>query len=162
LDKRSIDRVRATLAEHGMPEPEVKEFSASTATAAEAAKVLGTSVERIVKSLVFMAETKPVLALVSGPSRADVAKLSALVGEPVRRANAAEVRDATGFAIGGVPPVGFPTSLDVFIDRDLLQYDELWAAAGNPHSVFRVEPQQLVRITRGRVVDLTSTSTAES
>lgn len=149
----AIERVRAVLQDKGV-ETEIVEFAQSTRTAQEAADAIGTSVAQIVKSLVFVAGDKPVLALVSGANLADTEKLAALLGVPVQRANARTVRDATGFAIGGVPPVGHATSMVTFIDEDLLKYDELYAAAGTPHSVFRITPAELVRITGGQVVQL--------
>jgi Cys-tRNA(Pro) deacylase len=134
---------------------EVREFGESIATAEAAASAIGTSVERIVKSLVFATpDGQPVLALVSGANRVDVGRLSEVVGQPVGRANASMVRQATGFAIGGVPPVGFDEALPVYVDADLLQYDQVWAAAGTPNSVFAITPNDLVRVANGQVVAL--------
>jgi prolyl-tRNA editing enzyme YbaK/EbsC (Cys-tRNA(Pro) deacylase) len=146
--------VRAALASHGLTNLEVREFSESTATAADAAAAIGTSVGRIVKSLVFMAADEPILILASGPNRVDVAKLAALIGRPVTRASADQVRTLTGFAIGGVPPLGHAQALDTYVDRDLLQYDQVWAAAGTPNAVFAIRPDELLRLTGGRVEDL--------
>ena len=151
----SIERVRASLAEHGLDHLTVREFAASTATASDAAAAIGTTVGRIVKSLVFMAGEQPVLVLASGPNRVDVVKVGQLVGTPIKRANADQVRALTGFAIGGVPPVGHVQTLTTFVDRDLLQYDEVWAAAGTPNAVFAIAPTELVRIANGRVEDVT-------
>ena len=151
----SVDRVRASLAAHGLDHLTVREFAESTATAADAAAALGTTVGRIVKSLVFMAGEEPVLVLASGPNRVDVAKVGQLLGIPIKRANADQVRGLTGFAIGGVPPVGHAQRLTTFVDGDLLQYDEVWAAAGTPNAVFSIAPTELVRITAGRVEDVT-------
>ena len=132
---------------------EVREFRDSTATAQEAAEAIGTSVERIVKSLVFAtSDGQPLLVLVSGANRVDLGRLSDVVGQPVGRANANQVRQATGFAIGGVPPVGHETQLPVYVDADLLQYDQVWAAAGTPNSVFAITPDDLVRVASGQVV----------
>ncbi|HEY8497035.1 MAG TPA: YbaK/EbsC family protein [Limnochordales bacterium] len=149
----AIERVRAALREKGV-DTEIVEFAQSTRTAQEAADAIGTSVAQIVKSLVFVAGGQPFLALVSGANQADTDKLAALMGAPVERADARIVREATGFAIGGVPPVGHATSLVTFIDEDLLQFEEVYAAAGTPHAIFRITPQELVRITGGRVVAL--------
>ena len=136
-------------------EAEVREFDESTATAEAAAAAIGTSVERIVKSLVFATpDGHPVLTLVSGANRVDLGKLSAAVGHPVARANANQVRQATGFAIGGVPPVGHQEKLPVYVDADLLQYDQVWAAAGTPKSVFAIAPDDLVRVAGGQVLSL--------
>jgi Cys-tRNA(Pro) deacylase len=134
---------------------EVREFAESTATAEAAAKALGTTVGRIVKSLVFATPNgQPVLALVSGANRVDLARLADLVGQPVRRANADQVREATGFSIGGVPPIGHHAGLPVYVDADLLQFDQVWAAAGTPNSVFPIAPDELVRVANGQVVGL--------
>ena len=119
-----MERVRASLAEHGLNHLTVREFAASTATASDAAAAIGTTVGRIVKSLVFMAGEQPVLVLASGPNRVDLTKVSRLLGKPITRANADQVRTLTGFAIGGVPPVGHAQPLSTLVDRALLQYDD--------------------------------------
>ena len=150
----STDRVRAVLAAHGVSDARLKEFAESTATAVDAAAAIGTSVGRIVKSLVFMAGDRPILVLTSGPNRVDLEKLAGLVGQPISRANPDQVRQHTGFAIGGVPPVGHTRRLTTYVDRALLQYDEVWAAAGTPNAVFPIEPRELMRITDGRVADV--------
>jgi Cys-tRNA(Pro) deacylase len=148
------ERVLSRLSSLGVP-TEVREFAASTATAQEAASAIGTSVARIVKSLVFAtSDGQPILALVSGANRVDLARLSDAVGQPVGRANADQVRQATGFSIGGVPPVGHQAQLPVYVDADLLQFDQVWAAAGTPNSVFSIAPHDLVRVARGQVVAL--------
>jgi Cys-tRNA(Pro) deacylase len=151
--KPSVRRVADALLAAGI-EPEIVELAESTRTAQEAASAIGTSVPRIVKSLVFLADDEPIVALVSGSNRADTSLLASALGKSIGRADAARVRDATGFAIGGVPPLGHKTPLEVVIDRDLLQYDVIWAAAGTPHAVFSITPSELVRVTGGRVVDL--------
>lgn len=142
------------MAAHGLVDLPVREFAESTATAVDAAAAIGTTVERIVKSLVFNAGDTPVLVLVSGPNRVDTDKLAQLLGLPIRRANADQVRQRTGFAIGGVPPLGHIEPLPTFIDRGLLQYDQVWASAGTPNSVFCIGCEDLVRVTRARVVDV--------
>jgi len=147
------ERVQAALSAAGVVAP-IEEFPSSTRTAQEAAEAVGTSVGQIVKSLVFLAGDAPVLALVSGSNQLDPARLGALTGLPIGKADADAVRQATGYAIGGVPPTGFPAPIPTVIDRDLLQYDVVWAAAGTPRHVFPIAPQDLVRITRGRVADL--------
>lgn len=151
--KGAVRRVLQALRERGLEVP-VQEFAVSTRTAEQAAAAVGASVGQIVKSLVFLAGDAPVLALVSGANRLDPAKLERLLGRPVERADADRVRSATGFSIGGVPPVGHQTPLPVFVDRDLLQYDLVWAAAGTPNAVFPVAPADLVRISGGQVADL--------
>jgi prolyl-tRNA editing enzyme YbaK/EbsC (Cys-tRNA(Pro) deacylase) len=154
----ATERVRASLRARGLAEVRIRQFADSTATAADAAAAIGTSVERIVKSLVFVAGEQPLLVLASGVNRVDLVKLAGLVGQPVRRATADEVRQATGFAIGGVPPVGHAQALRAYVDRDLLAYDEVWAAAGTPNSVFSVAPRTLVELAEGEVADVAEAS----
>jgi prolyl-tRNA editing enzyme YbaK/EbsC (Cys-tRNA(Pro) deacylase) len=146
-------RVQAALQAHGLA-GEVIELAESARTAAEAAAACGASVGQIVKSLVFLAGEEPIVVLVSGANQADERRLQELTGQPIRRANADTVRTVTGFAIGGVPPVGHARALRVLIDRDLLGYDRLIAAAGTPHAVFPLTPAELCRVTGGRVEDL--------
>jgi prolyl-tRNA editing enzyme YbaK/EbsC (Cys-tRNA(Pro) deacylase) len=107
-----------------------------------------------VKSLVFLAGEEPILVCASGANRVSLEKLAGLLGQPVRKASPDEVREATGFAIGGVPPLGHLRRLRTFIDRDLLQYDEIWAAAGTPRALFRTTPAQLLQMTQGEVADV--------
>lgn len=154
--KPAVQKVVAALAAAGI-DVEVVEFAESTRTAEEAAAAVDTTVGRIVKSLVFMAADEPVLALVSGANRLDTERLSAHLHRPVRRANADEVRAATGFAIGGVPPLGHAQAMTVFIDRDLTLYDVVYAAAGTPFAVFPIAPAELVRVTGGTVLDVALT-----
>jgi Cys-tRNA(Pro) deacylase len=149
----SPDRVRAALASRGI-DARIEEFPESTRTAADAAHAIGTTVGQIVKSLVFLAGDAPVLALVSGSNQLDPERLGRLAGGRVEKADATVVRRATGYSIGGVPPVGHSASLPTFIDRDLIQYAVVWAAAGTPRHVFAIAPDDLVRITAGTVADL--------
>jgi prolyl-tRNA editing enzyme YbaK/EbsC (Cys-tRNA(Pro) deacylase) len=146
-------RVEAALRAHGLTGP-IIELAESTRTALEAAAACGVAVAQIVKSLVFLAGEEPVLVLASGANQVDETRLAALTGRPIRRADAATVRAATGFAIGGVPPVGHARPLTVFIDRDLTGHAELIAAAGTPRAVFRLTPDELCRITGGRLEDV--------
>ena len=135
---------------------QVVELPESTRSAAEAAQAIGCRVEQIVKSLVFRGQSTngPILAIVSGANRVDEEKLAMLVAEPVAKADAEYVRQRTGYAIGGVPPVGHVESLVCVVDEDLLQYEQIWAAAGTPRAVFRLTPADLQRITDGRVVSV--------
>ena len=135
---------------------QVVELPESTHSAAEAAQAIGCRVEQIAKSLVFRGRStnQPILAFVSGGNRVDEEKLAVLVAEPVAKANADYVRQRTGYAIGGVPPVGHVQSLTCVVDEDLLQYEQIWAAAGTPRAVFRLTPADLQRITDGRVVSV--------
>ena len=151
--KPSVRRVHDALIAAGV-EPRIKEFPKSTRTAAEAATAIGTTVERIVKSLAFAAGDETVVVLASGVNRVDTARLGEVVGRPIGRAHPDRVRRDTGFAIGGVPPLGHASPLRVFVDRDLLQYDEVWAAAGTPNAVFPITPDELVRVSGGTVVDI--------
>lgn len=151
--KAAVVRVVEVLAGLGVA-AQVTEFPQSTRTAEEAAAAVGAEVGQIVKSLVFMAGEQPILALVSGANRADTAKLAALAAAPIRRASADFVREATGYSIGGVPPVGHTTSLPSYLDRDLMRYETIWAAAGTPNAVFPIAPAELARITGAPVVDL--------
>jgi len=157
MDQRlsAPDRVRAALFAAGVA-ARIEEFPSSTRTAQDAADAVGTSVGQIVKSLVFLAGSAPVLALVSGANQLDPARLAALTGSAIGKADADAVRRATGYSIGGVPPTGFPAPIPTFVDRDLLQYDVVWAAAGTPRHVFPIAPEDLVRITGGRVAELAS------
>jgi prolyl-tRNA editing enzyme YbaK/EbsC (Cys-tRNA(Pro) deacylase) len=155
MDQRSSapERVQAALSAAGVT-TRIEEFPSSTRTAQEAATAVGTSVGQIVKSLLFLAGGTPVLALVSGLNQLDPALLARLTGSPIAKADADAVRRATGYAIGGVPPTGFPTPIPTFIDRDLLQYAVVWAAAGTPRHVFAIAPAELIRVTAGVVSDL--------
>jgi prolyl-tRNA editing enzyme YbaK/EbsC (Cys-tRNA(Pro) deacylase) len=133
---------------------EIKRFPQGTKTAADAARAIGCDIGQIVKSLVFVADGRPFLALTSGSNRADPGRLAKLLGSAqVRRASPEEAREATGYAIGGTPPFGHPGSLRVLVDRDLLAYDVVWAAAGTPDSVFPISPTEVLRATEGEVAD---------
>jgi len=132
----------------------VRQFPEGTRTATDAARAVGCDVAQIVKSLVFMAGGRPVLALVSGANRLDEKRLAAAAGEPVTKADAETARTATGYAIGGVPPFGHATEVPVFMDRDLLGHATVWAAAGRPDSVFEISPERLQELSRATVLDL--------
>ena len=140
----NVARVQAALERAGLP-TSVHRFPEGTRTAADAARAVGTDVGAIVKSLVFMAGDEPVLVLTSGANRVDTAALSRHLGKAVRRADADEVRAVTGFPIGGVPPLGHPRPLRALADPALMDYHEVWAAAGTPDGVFPVEPEALIR-----------------
>lgn len=135
----------------------VKEFEDGTRTAEDAANAIGCTVGQIVKSLLFVVNDQPIMALVSGDNRLDEKKLAALCGvgrKKVKRADAETARVATGFAIGGVPPFGHATKLPTYIDEDFLQYEIIWAAAGTPNTVFAITPQDLLHATQGIVSNL--------
>jgi prolyl-tRNA editing enzyme YbaK/EbsC (Cys-tRNA(Pro) deacylase) len=149
----SARKVQAALQALGLP-CQVIELPASTRTAPEAAQAVGCQVGQIVKSLVFRTQNsrQAVLVLVSGSNRVNENRLADLLGEAVVKAEADFVREQSGFAIGGVPPVGHSRPLPTYIDEDLLQYAEVWAAAGTPHAVFKLDPHELPRITGGKVI----------
>jgi len=149
----SAQKVQDALTALGMP-CRVIELPASTRTSQEAAQAVGCTVGQIAKSLVFRgAQTsKPVLVNASGANRVNEARLAELIGEPTAKADAEFVRAHTGFAIGGVAPVGHPAPLEIYIDADLLQYAEIWAAAGTPKAVFALTPSDLQTMTGGKVV----------
>jgi prolyl-tRNA editing enzyme YbaK/EbsC (Cys-tRNA(Pro) deacylase) len=150
----NVDRVMAAAHDAGL-EITVERFPEGTRTAADAARAVGCEVAQIVKSLVFMADGAAVVALVSGANRVDLRRLGAAVGSTdVRKADGDEARAATGFAIGGVPPFGHGRAVRLLADRNLLDHDTLWAAAGLPDAVFPVSPAELVRVSGATVVDL--------
>jgi Cys-tRNA(Pro) deacylase len=136
---------------------EIKEFEATTRTAQDAANAIGCTVGQIVKSLLFVVADRPTMALVSGENQLDEKKLGGICGvsrKKVKRADADTARQATGFAIGGVPPFGHATPLPVYIDEDFFQYEVIWAAGGTPNAVFAITPAELARVTGGTVADL--------
>ena len=151
----SAQKVQDALSARGMT-LQVIELPGSTRTAQEAAQAIGCGVGQIVKSLVFKGKrsAKPVLVIASGSNRVDERKIEALIGEPLGKADADFVRQQTGFVIGGVPPVGHSQPLQTYVDADLLQYTEIWAAAGTPHAVFHLTSQELCDLTGGEVLEL--------
>jgi prolyl-tRNA editing enzyme YbaK/EbsC (Cys-tRNA(Pro) deacylase) len=148
----TAQRVQDALAARGFPR-QVQELSQPSRSAAEAASALGCRVDQIAKSLVFRGARsgRIVLVIASGANRVDETKVADLVGEEISKADAAFVRARTGFAIGGVPPVGHSESPETLLDEDLLQWEEIWAAAGTPHSIFKLTPGELVAMTQGRI-----------
>jgi Cys-tRNA(Pro) deacylase len=155
--KAAAQRVADALAAAGV-DAEVRTYAESTRTAEEAAVAVGATVGQIVKSLVFLADGQPILALVSGANRLDNTKLARITGAKITRADADTVRTATGYVIGGVPPIGHLEPLPVYFDRDLLQYAEVWAAAGTPNTVFSIAPDALLRITGAQLAELAVTA----
>jgi prolyl-tRNA editing enzyme YbaK/EbsC (Cys-tRNA(Pro) deacylase) len=147
-------RVQAALGDRH----QVLEFERSVRTAAEAAATIGCTVAQIAKSVVFRAVTsgRSVLAIASGANRIDEDRVAALVGEPIARADANFVREVTGFAIGGVPPVGHKSPPIVLIDDTLAAFGEIWAAAGTPHSVVKLTFNDLAELTKGKVAAISS------
>ncbi|MBI2711996.1 MAG: YbaK/EbsC family protein [Bdellovibrio sp.] len=156
VDRGSLQRVKDALALKGV-DFAVVELPSSTRTAVDAARSIGCEVAQIVKSLVFCSLTsrKPVLVLACGINRVNEALVAEYVGEPIFKPDAAFVRSATGFAIGGVSPVGHIQPIFTLIDEDLLKYPRIWAAAGTPNSVFGLDSAGLLALTGGRVVKIT-------
>lgn len=151
------ERVRGALEARGFRH-QIVELEKTARSAAEAAEALGCEVGQIVKSLVFRAARtgRPVLVAASGANRVDEERVGELVGEPLEKADAAFVKEKTGFSIGGVPPLGHREEPVALVDEDLMRYEEVWAAAGHPHAVFGLHPRELVKMTGGRVVRVKS------
>lgn len=151
---RNVDVVAAAARDLGL-ELTIRSFPEGTATAADAAAAIGVALGQIVKSLVFLVDGQVTMALVSGVNRLDESALAAAAGGTTcRQADADAVRAATGFPIGGVPPFGHDTPIAVYLDRDLLAWDEVWAAAGTPRDNFAITPAGLVRATGATVAEL--------
>ena len=149
----AVTRFRSAADALGIP-IEVSTFPEGTRTADDAARAVGCEVAQIVKSLVFMADDAPVLALTSGANRVDTEALARLAGAArVRRATPEEARAASGFAVGGTPPFGHPAPVRTFLDRDLTAHATVWAAAGTPEAVFPISPEDLLRATSAAVAD---------
>ena len=136
---------------------EIRVMADSTRTAEDAARACGCTVERIVKSLVFQGarSRKPYLLLVSGPNRVSEKGVATTIGEPLARPDADFVRETTGYAIGGIPPLAHKTPLTTYMDRDLLAFETVWAAAGTPKAVFEVSPATLRGAAGAEVIDVT-------
>ena len=151
----SAQKVQEALKVHGVT-CRVVEMKQTTRTAQDAADAVGCQVGQIAKSLVFTGKKskQPVLVIASGPNRVNEKTIRQHISEPLSMAKAEFVREHTGFAIGGVPPVGHLNSLKTFIDEDLLQFEEIWAAAGTPHAVFKLTPDELRKITGGEVISV--------
>ncbi len=151
----SVERVRAALARAGLA-ADIVELPGAARTAKAAADFLGCDVAQIANSLVFRGESsgEALLVMSSGAKRVDTARLAAIAGEPVGKADAQFVRDRTGFAIGGVAPVGHAGPVRAFVERSLAAQREIWAAAGHPHTVFRLTYSDLLDLTRGIPVDV--------
>ncbi len=152
---QSAQKVQQALEKLGLP-CRVVELPDSTRTAIEAALAIGCQVAQIVKSLVFRGKqtNKGILVLASGVNRVNETLLAQYCGEPVAKADADFVLVKTGFAIGGVPPLAHATPMETYIDQDLYQWDEIWAAAGTPHAVFALRPADLELITSGKIVEI--------
>ena len=150
---KSAQSVQDVLNKKGM-HAKVVELPASTRTAQDAASAIGCEVAQICKSLIFRTKNshRPILVLASGVNRVDEKLIAKAVGEEITKADADFTREVTGFAIGGIPPIGHKQSIETFIDEDLLKLGELWAAAGTPNAVFSLESAALQDLTQGRVI----------
>jgi prolyl-tRNA editing enzyme YbaK/EbsC (Cys-tRNA(Pro) deacylase) len=151
----SAEKVQEALQRLGFKN-EVLELRTTTRTSAEAAQAVGCEVGQIAKSIVFrtMKTDRPVLVIASGPNRINEKRIEEKVSEPIGKADADFVRQKTGFVIGGVPPVGHKEKMEIFIDEDLLRYQEIWAAAGTPNALFKLTPSELIRMTGGEVISI--------
>lgn len=152
---KSAQSVQDSLSNQGI-HAQVVELPASTRTADEAAKAIGCQVAQIAKSLVFrtLHSNKAILVLASGVNRVNEKAIAKHVGEEIVKADADFTRDKTGFAIGGIPPLGHKQQLDTYIDEDLLQYSKLWAAAGTPNAVFSLDSSIIENLTKGKVISV--------
>ena len=133
---------------------EVLELTQSTRTAQDAADAVGCQLGQIVKSLIFRVDCRPLLFLVSGKNQLDVQKAGNDLGVKLEKADAEFVRAQSGYPIGGVPPVAHAQKMEIYIDSDLMEYDDVWAAAGTPNAVFRIKSNDLPTITSGRIIDV--------
>lgn len=152
---KSAAKIQSELNKYGL-ELKVVTMQETTRTCVEAANSIGCEVGQIVKSMIFQGKNsgQPVLIVASGNNRINEKKMKQYLGEAVSRPDANYVQEITGFAIGGIPPVGHINQLTCFIDADLFQYNEIWAAAGTPFDVFCLSPQQLLAITQGKIIDV--------
>ncbi|TYA10369.1 YbaK/EbsC family protein [Paenibacillus faecis] len=153
--KESAQLIQNRLKEMGYPHI-VKELPENARTAQEAADAIGCEVARIAKSILFRLKgaDRPLLVIASGVNRINEGKIAALLQDELGKADADYVRKHTGFVIGGVPPLGHPGPISTWIDEDLLQYEEIWAAAGHPKAVFKLTPQELLQMTNGKVINM--------
>jgi prolyl-tRNA editing enzyme YbaK/EbsC (Cys-tRNA(Pro) deacylase) len=153
--KNSAQRIQNILQQHGLT-TKVIEFKELTRTAQEAAQAIGCEVGQIAKTLIFRTKDtlQPVCIIASGSNKVDEEKIEHCIGQKIEKPDADYVLKHTGFAIGGIPPLGYVLDIKPLIDRDLMNYNNIWAAAGTPHAVFELSPQDLVTITQGRVVDI--------
>jgi prolyl-tRNA editing enzyme YbaK/EbsC (Cys-tRNA(Pro) deacylase) len=151
--KPAVEKVQAAITELGL-DRRVIELGVHARTSQQAADALGVTVAQIVKSLVFTVDGRPLLVVASGANRVDERRLADLAGGRIRRADPATVKEATGYTIGGVPPIGLASPLAVYVDRDLLAHELVYAAAGLSECVFPIAPPELVRATGGQIVDI--------
>lgn len=152
---KSAKNIQDALMKMGA-EFKVVELAESTRTASDAAKTIGCTIGQIVKSLIFRTKhtNKPLLILVSGANQINEKSIASIIGEKIEKADAAFTREVTGYAIGGIPPIGHIRSLETFIDEDLLAFQEVWAAAGTPNAVFKLESTALLKLTNGKLISV--------
>jgi prolyl-tRNA editing enzyme YbaK/EbsC (Cys-tRNA(Pro) deacylase) len=159
---KSAESVQETLTKLGL-ECRVLELPSSTRTASDAAQSIGCDVAQIVKSLIFKTKNtnKPVLVLASGANQVNEKQIEVYIGEGITKADADFVRDITGFAIGGIPPIGHKNVIDlIYIDQDLMLLDEVWAAAGTPNAVFCIKSKNLIDVTNGKIISISKKNPA--
>ena len=151
----SAQKVQDALKANGLA-CQVVEMPQTTRTAEDAAQAVGSTVGQIVKSLIFKGKQtgKPILIATSGANRVNEKKIAQRLGEPLGKADQDFVREKTGFAIGGVAPTGHAGPVEIYIDEDLMQYEEIWAAAGTPRAVFKLTPEDLINITGGTIISV--------
>lgn len=153
---KSAQTVQDALLKHNIEDLNVIELDSSTRTAVDAASALKCEVDQIVKSLIFRTKetNKPILVLCSGGNRVNEKTIGTYVQEKIEKADADFTRSVTGFAIGGIPPLGHTEQIPTFIDEDLLKFQEIWAAAGTPNAVFKIQSSDLQKITHGKIISL--------
>lgn len=155
LVSKSAQTVQDTLSKAGV-NSKVVELASTTRTAADAAQTIGCQIAQIVKSLIFKVtlSQEPILVLASGANRVNEKSIEQLIGKKIEKADADFTRAVTGFAIGGIPPIGLEQTIRTFIDEDLLSFKEVWAAAGTPHAVFSIDPLILKKLTDGTTISI--------
>lgn len=150
---KSAQIIQDALTKKGL-DTKVLELQSSARTAEDAAKTIGCVVGQIVKSLIFKTKDHPILVLASGCNRVNEKMISAMLGERLEKADADYTREVTGFAIGGIPPIGHKKPIQTLIDEDLLQYETVWAAAGTPNAVFSLKSKDLLSLTGGKIISI--------
>lgn len=152
---KSAQSIQDVLAKNGL-QLKVTELSSSTRTAKEAADTIGCEVAQIIKSLIFRAKStqKPILVLASGVNRVNEKIIEGLIKDKLEKADADFTPEVTGFAIGGIPPIGHKQLIETFIDEDLFQFEDLWAAAGTPNAVFNLKSKDLNKLIHGKIISV--------
>lgn len=150
-----MEKIEKILKEYNL-NLELKEFSQSTKTSKEAAEAIGCDVAQIGKSIIFKGKIsgRPYLVIASGKNRINEEKFSQIVGEPIEKGDADFVKEKTGYIIGGVPPFGHKENIETYIDEDLFKFKDIWCAGGTPYSVFRINTEDLLKITKGKIINI--------